>query len=422
MKDNHFIFNEDLCVGCEACVVACTIENNVSLPLGWRKIYTTNSKKLPGLPMFNLSLACNHCDDPPCLNFCPANAYEADEITGAVLINSTKCIGCKYCTWNCPYDSPKFNTVTGVIEKCTFCNSRIVNDMIPACANLCPTGALDFSGKVMQEAENNQSSIPEAPGPAIIIVESPKRSGVIVDNTLFKKNQLVESNHQNEHSFTSIKEWPLILFTFITITLVSISATFEQSSYNNVERLTVSAAIFIAGLASILHLGKKLRLLKSVINIRRSWLSREIVFFGLFALLNVIDMWVVNIAQSIIVLTGLATVLSMDMIYKPLQLHWKHQVHSGQALMITIAVFMILNGFYLFLGIFLVLRLFYTLVYFRENVVLMVLRYLFPLKAILILFSSYSPQLAIGLFIAGEFLDRLLFYSDLKKPELSKYN
>ena len=75
---------------------------------------------------------------------CPALAYTRDKKTGAVILHAEKCIGCKYCTWACPYDAPKFNPKTRIIEKCTFCNHRILDTLKPACANLCPTGALDF--------------------------------------------------------------------------------------------------------------------------------------------------------------------------------------------------------------------------------------------------------------------------------------
>lgn len=422
MKENYFIFNEDLCVGCEACVVACTIENDVVLPLGWRKIYTTNNKKLPGVPLFNLSLACNHCEDPPCLNYCPANAYETDTTTGAVLVNSSKCIGCEYCTWNCPYDAPKYNSVTGIIEKCTFCNSRILNNLVPACANLCPTGALGFTTDSSTVASTNQSSIPKAPGPAIIINESTRENTAFIDETLFSDSALSKITTGVGSSFASLKEWPLILFTFITILLVGIAAAFEKSDYTDIGKVYVIIAIFTAAISSTMHLGKRFRLLRSIINIRRSWLSREIVFFGLFAGLFIIDMYMVNIPQSILVLTGLATVLSMDKIYKPLQLHWPHQFHSGQALVISISVFLIFSGFYFAFWLLLLIRFAYTLDYFRDNLVLLIIRYILPLMALILLQSTFSPQLAAGLLFIGELMDRLLFYSHLRKYSLKKYD
>ena len=142
MSRKSFLFDLNKCVGCHACVVACTIENQTLPETVWRDINSFNPSGNPDIPLFHYSLACNHCDDPPCLKNCPALAYSKDFITGAVIHFANKCIGCKYCTWACPYDAPKFNEKTRIIEKCTFCNHRIEEDLKPACANLCPTGAL----------------------------------------------------------------------------------------------------------------------------------------------------------------------------------------------------------------------------------------------------------------------------------------
>jgi Fe-S-cluster-containing dehydrogenase component len=144
MERNIFIFDQNKCVGCHACVVACMNENGFQSPDQWRNIHQSQEFHFPSLPLFYLSLACNHCEDAPCLKNCPALAYSRDEKTGAVIHHPEKCIGCKYCTWACPYDAPKFNSKTGIVEKCTFCNHRIEENLKPACANLCPVGALDF--------------------------------------------------------------------------------------------------------------------------------------------------------------------------------------------------------------------------------------------------------------------------------------
>ena len=158
MEKNIFIFDYNQCVGCHACVVACINENGFQEPKQWRNIHQSNNTHFPQLPLFYLSLACNHCADAPCLKNCPANAYSRDEKTGAVIHHSEKCIGCQYCTWACPYDAPKFNPKEGIIEKCTFCNNRIEENLKPACANLCPTGALDFTLVELSRQESVKSS------------------------------------------------------------------------------------------------------------------------------------------------------------------------------------------------------------------------------------------------------------------------
>ena len=67
-----------------------------------------------------------------------------DVATGAVLLDRKKCIGCKYCQWNCPYDAPKFDSVNKTIAKCNLCNTSLVEGGSPACSSACPTGALTF--------------------------------------------------------------------------------------------------------------------------------------------------------------------------------------------------------------------------------------------------------------------------------------
>ena len=74
-------------------------------------IYITfNSEAKHLFPVINLSLACNHCESAVCMEGCPASAYSRETLTGAILLDEKKCIGCRYCQWNCPYDAPKFNS------------------------------------------------------------------------------------------------------------------------------------------------------------------------------------------------------------------------------------------------------------------------------------------------------------------------
>lgn len=87
-----FIFNHDLCVGCHACSAACILENNWNIKS--RTLYQLNQEALVPVPVLNLSMACNHCEKPSCLEGCPAGAFYRDETTAAVLIDGQKCMGC----------------------------------------------------------------------------------------------------------------------------------------------------------------------------------------------------------------------------------------------------------------------------------------------------------------------------------------
>ncbi len=60
-----------------------------------------------------------------------------DPATGAVVVEGDRCLGCRYCTWACPYDSPRFSAASGTVEKCTFCNHRLREGRDPACVSAC---------------------------------------------------------------------------------------------------------------------------------------------------------------------------------------------------------------------------------------------------------------------------------------------
>ena len=128
----QFTFDPNRCTGCQACVVACWMENREQQSRPWRTVHTFNACGHPQLPIFSLSFACHHCEQPACLEHCPADAYTKDATTGNVTIHAELCIGCRYCTWACPHDAPKFNETTGTIEKCTFCAGRLARGQEPA--------------------------------------------------------------------------------------------------------------------------------------------------------------------------------------------------------------------------------------------------------------------------------------------------
>ncbi len=154
-----FIFDNKKCVACGACSAACILENKWSFSP--RTIYTFNSMALPSLPVINLSLACNHCQTAVCMEGCPSSAYFREPSTGAVILDETKCIGCRFCQWNCPYDAPKYLISQKVIGKCNLCNQRLIEGLLPACSTSCPTGALNYGKLNDQSAEKMIPWMPE---------------------------------------------------------------------------------------------------------------------------------------------------------------------------------------------------------------------------------------------------------------------
>lgn len=129
--------------------MACKAENRTPLRTDWRKVIMRESGSFPAVRREFISVACNHCDEPACKKSCPVGAI-SKRADGVVLIDQEKCIGCRYCTFACPYGAPRIDTVTGKVSKCTMCVHRLDAGLRPACEATCLTGAItfvaDFSG------------------------------------------------------------------------------------------------------------------------------------------------------------------------------------------------------------------------------------------------------------------------------------
>ena len=131
------------CIGCQACTVACSMENDV--PLGFFRTFvstyevevhqTARRATLPRL--------CNHCEHPPCVEVCPTQAtYKRED--GIVVVDNEICIGCAYCVQACPYDARFINPETRTADKCNFCVHRTEAGLLPACVETCVGGARIF--------------------------------------------------------------------------------------------------------------------------------------------------------------------------------------------------------------------------------------------------------------------------------------
>jgi len=327
MSEAAFIFNPNVCTRCAACVIACQIENKLpGAPAAqvvdepkWRNLHTYNPGFTPGFPVFHLSLACNHCQSPACQSNCPASAYTKDPQTGAVLIDTHKCIGCRYCAWACPFDAPKFNSSTGTMEKCTFCNHRLQQGEQPACVKACPTNALDFEFTISDSPDlvKNVSGFPRTTlKPQIQFI--PLRFALPVDSP---------NQDHKEEKISLTHEWPL---WFLTSAIPVLFAYFIGPNLEWHAQMQFQDFIFwglgmAAMLISTLHLGKPIRAWRAILNFRNSWLSREIGFIGL--LLSSIFFMVVaphllqisiptNPVMSITLWAiGVCTLFSIDRIY-----------------------------------------------------------------------------------------------------------
>lgn len=149
-----FYFDASACANCKACQIACQDKNDLPFYLRWRRVVsyggggwaphpTHKDLMVQNVYANSLSIACMHCDKPRCAEVCPAAAIEK-RADGVVLIDTDKCIGCRYCEWACPYGAPQFNEELGVMTKCTFCDDLLAGGENPACVDACVMRCLDF--------------------------------------------------------------------------------------------------------------------------------------------------------------------------------------------------------------------------------------------------------------------------------------
>lgn len=132
-----------LCVGCNACAVACKQENEVPVTKFNTWVESWDVDDAGTIRRANVPKLCNHCADAPCVKVCPTGAsYRSED--GVVLVDEEKCIGCKYCMAACPFQARWVSDETGEVGKCTFCHHRSSNGLLPACVATCITRARYF--------------------------------------------------------------------------------------------------------------------------------------------------------------------------------------------------------------------------------------------------------------------------------------
>jgi anaerobic dimethyl sulfoxide reductase subunit B (iron-sulfur subunit) len=305
-----FTFDATFCSGCKACQAACKDKNNLPLGVLWRRVYEVSggSWHRDGeawnntVFAYNLSIACNHCIHPKCAGICPANAYNVRE-DGIVILDTTKCMGCGYCAWACPYGAPQYNPEAGFMTKCNFCFDDLDQGLPPACVAACPMRVLEY---VQISAESvraaNEIRLWDAP-PELHPYPLPNYSRT-EPRVAIKPHAMM--NHAEKKFVANLEEiqpripsaWedvPLILFTFLTqmaiggfwamlwtFPLTWVLAEHTLTFSQLIPLLLVGLCLCAGLLASLAHLGTKQKALFALRNLRRSWLSREVLFSGLF--------------------------------------------------------------------------------------------------------------------------------------------
>ncbi len=316
-KQHGFYFTADNCIGCHACEAACSEKNDNPAHLAFRSVGYVEGGSFPDYKRMNISMACNHCDDPVCLKGCPTRAYTKHAEYGAVLQDPETCFGCGYCTWVCPYNAPQLDPVKGQVSKCNMCVDRLEVGLKPACVAACVGNALDFGviEKIPEGREQARIEIPGFPSPEITqpnirfqqikqLPDEMKRTDSMPlkyhkdDKGRYRPaidHKQGRETHWNLARLSS-RENPLVLFTLAAQmaagafalqflgALVGIGGfvAFAESALY-VPLAIVNVMLVAFGLfMSTMHLGKPKRFYRGFNNLRHSPVSREGLGIAIF--------------------------------------------------------------------------------------------------------------------------------------------
>jgi anaerobic dimethyl sulfoxide reductase subunit B (iron-sulfur subunit) len=344
-----FTFDARFCSGCKACQAACKDKHNLPLGVLWRRVYEVSGGAWQKdgeawnntVFAYNVSIACNHCVHPKCAGICPTNAYNV-RADGIVILETSKCIGCGYCSWACPYGAPQYNAEAGHMSKCNFCFDNLEQGLAPACVAACPMRVLDYGESTTGQVVANRLALWDAPPekhpyplpnyshtqPRVAIKPHPAMNAP-------EKKFVANFEEVQPRTASAWEDVPLVFFTLLTQmavggfwallwTLPQIWAFTEKTTFSQLMP-SLFVGLFLGGgmLASLAHLGTKKKALFALRNLRRSWLSREVLFTGLFGI-----GWLVTMLENIIwrrstiesmaltAVFGLGLVYSMAQVYR----------------------------------------------------------------------------------------------------------
>ncbi len=293
-----FVLDASACTGCKACQVACKDKNQLPLGVLWRRVYEVSGGawKQQGdawtttVFTYNLSIACNHCEHAKCAGVCPVDAYDVRE-DGIVLLDTSKCVGCGYCAWACPYGAPQYDASAGRMTKCDFCVDNLDAGLPPACVAACPLRVLDYA-----QVEDGQP----LPAGRVALWESPAEAHPfpMANNSRTRphlalkphpamsslEEKLVANREEVRPRASARGEAPLVAFTLLVQAAVGVLwATLLLGRTRELLPLLLVGALLGAGmLMSFAHLGTKRNAWRVLDHLRKSWLSREILYTLIF--------------------------------------------------------------------------------------------------------------------------------------------
>ena len=322
----------DLCSGCKACVTACHNQNGLDDDEAFRDVGFLHGGAGDLTVIQHVTTACHHCLQPACMAACPVNAYEKDPLTGIVHHLDDQCFGCRYCTLACPYDVPKYNREKGIVRKCDMCSQRLAVGEAPACAQACPHQAIRIRTvkpeDVLHDCETN-FFLPGAPEPQHTLPTTNYKTARPLPRNLLPADYFaVRPDHAHPALVAMLVLTQLAVGTFTVDYALQQWSEYDLADVSRGRVYQVTGALVIAVLAlaaSTLHLGRPQYAYRAVLGLMHSWLSREIVCFGLFAILAgvyAIGLWqrtensLERFLGGCVCLAGLAGVCCSVMIYQ----------------------------------------------------------------------------------------------------------
>jgi len=317
-KQHGFHFTADNCIGCHACEAACSEKNDNPAHIAFRSVGYVEGGTYPDFKRLNISMACNHCDDPVCLKGCPTRAYTKFAEYGAVLQDPDICFGCGYCTWVCPYNAPQLDPVKGQVSKCNMCVDRLEVGLKPACVSACLGNALNF-GVIENTPQNREQAKVDIPGFPRTDITNPNirfQQTRTLPNEMTRTDSMAVKYHKDVESgvFEPVvdkkkgikrswsldklrsREDPLVIFTLVSQAVIGAFLFMFVGNLAGIEvmqQVVASSAylpmIFImlglealALFLSTMHLGKPLRFYRAFNNLKYSPVSREVAGIAVF--------------------------------------------------------------------------------------------------------------------------------------------
>jgi formate dehydrogenase iron-sulfur subunit len=422
----QYAFEVDLdsCTGCKSCVAACHSLNGLDDTETWRDVGLLVSTRRAQPFSQTVTTACHHCADPACLNGCPVLAYEKDPVTGIVRHLDDQCIGCSYCILKCPYDVPKFSARLGIVRKCDMCHSRLGAGEAPACAQACPTHAIRIvTVPTPSSTQPAAAFLPAAPDPNYTrpttryVSRRPLPHAIAAaDATTLR----VQPAH-----------WPLVLMLTLMPAAVGLScAGLLPQLQPELGTKTGIAAVAVGALglaASVFHLGQPTRAWRIFLGWRKSWLTREALFFGAwFALALATLAWPsIAFAAAAVGVGGLAC---SAMIYVDTRRHFWRAAQTFPRFFGTAAIASLAFVSPIAAGLLLIAKLgIESRTFFFGEIparlqrgplrLTVAMRDILGVTALILLFTAPGPW-ALLPFLLGELAERYLFFRAVDAPKM----